>query len=72
MRDLAIVAPDPGFGGGGRALTEALWRAAEELGREPRLHFLRNRRVPSSEDDWQPPIFDFGRSRTWPTDAFTT
>ena len=36
MRDLAIVAPDPGFGGGGRALTEALWRAAEEVGREPR------------------------------------
>jgi glycosyltransferase involved in cell wall biosynthesis len=51
MRDLAIVAPDPGFGGGGRALTEALWRAAEELGREPRLHFLRNRRLPSSDDD---------------------
>jgi glycosyltransferase involved in cell wall biosynthesis len=48
MRDFAIIAPDPAFGGGGRALTEALWRAAEELGREPELHFLRNRRLPPS------------------------
>jgi glycosyltransferase involved in cell wall biosynthesis len=45
MRDLAIISPDPAFGGGGRALTEALWRAAEELGREPELHYLRNRRL---------------------------
>ncbi len=50
MSDLAIVAPDPGFGGGGRALTEALWRAAEELGREPELHFLRYRRLPPGRD----------------------
>ena len=49
MRDLAIVAPDPGFGGGGRALTEALWRAAEEVGREPQLHFLRNPRLPGAD-----------------------
>src|SRR4029453_10305045 len=50
MRDLAIVAPDPGFGGGGRALTDALWRAAGELGREPELHFLRNPRLPDADD----------------------
>jgi glycosyltransferase involved in cell wall biosynthesis len=48
MRDLAIVASDPGFGGGGRALTEALWQAAKELGREPELHFLHYRRLPES------------------------
>jgi glycosyltransferase involved in cell wall biosynthesis len=54
MRDFAIVAPDPGFGGGGRAMTEALWRAAEGLGREPELHFLRSPRLPDTEDD---PVF---------------
>jgi glycosyltransferase involved in cell wall biosynthesis len=45
MGDFAIICSDPAFGGGGRALTEALWRAAEEIGREPDLNFLRNRRV---------------------------
>ena len=40
MRDFAIIAPDPAFGGGGRALTEALWSAAEDLGREPDLRDL--------------------------------
>jgi glycosyltransferase involved in cell wall biosynthesis len=54
MRDFAIVAPDPGFAGGGRALTEALWRAVEGIGREPELHFLRNPRLPGSDDD---PVF---------------
>jgi glycosyltransferase involved in cell wall biosynthesis len=48
MTDFAIIAPDPAFGGGGRALTEALWSAAEDLGREPELHFLRNRRLSRS------------------------
>ena len=63
MRDLAIVAPDPGFGGGGRALTEALWRAAEEVGREPQLHFLRNPRLPGDDDD---PVFTRSRPvRSW-------
>ncbi len=63
MPDLAIVAPDPGFGGGGRALTEALWRAAEEVGREPRLHFLRNPRLPGADDD---PVFTRVRPvRSW-------
>lgn len=45
MSDFAIIGSDPAFGGGVRALTEALWHAAEELGREPELHFLRNRRL---------------------------
>ncbi len=63
MRDLAIVAPDPGFGGGGRALTEALWRAAEEVGREPQLHFLSNPRLPGDDDD---PVFTRSRPvRSW-------
>jgi glycosyltransferase involved in cell wall biosynthesis len=63
MRDLAIVAPDPGFGGGGRALTEALWRAAEEVGREPELHFLRNPRLPGDDDD---PVLTRSRPvRSW-------
>src|SRR4051812_14400750 len=48
--DLAIVASDPAFGGGGRALTEALWRAAVELGRRPELYFLRHRRLPAVRD----------------------
>ena len=46
VHDFAVVASDPAFGGGGRALTEALWRAARELGREPELHFLHYRRLP--------------------------
>lgn len=50
MRDFAILSPDPGFGGGGRALTEALWNVAEGIGREPELHFLRNMRLPESDD----------------------
>jgi glycosyltransferase involved in cell wall biosynthesis len=50
VHDVAIVSPDPGFGGGGRALTEALWRAAEGIGREPELHFLRNMRLPETDD----------------------
>jgi len=40
VTDLAILGPDPRFGGGGRAQTEAFWRAALELGREPRLYAL--------------------------------
>ena len=48
MSDFAIVASDPAFGGGGRALTEALWHAARELEREPELHFLRYRRLHTS------------------------
>jgi glycosyltransferase involved in cell wall biosynthesis len=48
VTDLAVIAPDPAFGGGGRALTEALLDAAAELGREPELHFLRNRRLPAA------------------------
>ena len=54
MTDLAIIGPDPAFGGGGRALTEALWRAAAEIGHEPELHFLRNDRMPAAEQD---PVF---------------
>ena len=51
MRDLAIVVPDPGFGGGGRAQTEALWRAAADIGRQPEVSFVRNGRLPSTDDD---------------------
>jgi glycosyltransferase involved in cell wall biosynthesis len=40
MSDLAVLAMDPRFGGGGRALTEAFWRAAVSLGREPELHYV--------------------------------
>ena len=58
MADFAIVAPDPGFGGGGRALTEALWHAVEGLRRHPELHFLRIPRLPSSDDD---PVFSGAR-----------
>jgi glycosyltransferase involved in cell wall biosynthesis len=54
MRDFAIVTADPGFGGGSRALTAALWEAASEIGREPELHFLRNPSLPATEDD---PVF---------------
>ena len=54
MRDLAIVTADPGFGGGSRALTAALWHAAAGIGREPELHFLRNPSLPASDDD---PVF---------------
>lgn len=35
--DLAVAAPDPAFGGGGRAQTEAFLAAAKALGREPSL-----------------------------------
>ncbi len=45
MDDLAIIGQDPAFGGGARAQTEALWRAAEELGRDPTLHYLRYPRL---------------------------
>jgi glycosyltransferase involved in cell wall biosynthesis len=41
VADLAIVGQDPGFAGGVLAQTNALWRAAVELGREPELHYLR-------------------------------
>jgi glycosyltransferase involved in cell wall biosynthesis len=40
MTDLAVLAPDPRFGGGGRAQTEAFWRAASSLGRTPHLYFV--------------------------------
>jgi glycosyltransferase involved in cell wall biosynthesis len=59
MHDFAVVGSDPGFGGGGRALTEALWRAAEELGREPELHYLHYRRLPTLDRD---PVFTRRRS----------
>src|SRR5262249_3822546 len=49
MTDLAVIAPDPAFGGGGRALSESLLRAAEEVEREPELHFLRNRRLRAAD-----------------------
>ena len=38
--DLAVVAQDPRFGGGGRAQVEAFWSAAVSLGRTPELHYL--------------------------------
>ena len=37
--DLAVVAPDPAFGGGGHAQTEAFLAAATALGRTPELVF---------------------------------
>jgi glycosyltransferase involved in cell wall biosynthesis len=37
MIDLAVVAPDPRFGGGGRYQTEAFWNASTALGRRPHL-----------------------------------
>jgi glycosyltransferase involved in cell wall biosynthesis len=40
VTDLAVVGMDPRFGGGARALTEAFWRAAVELGREPELSYI--------------------------------
>lgn len=40
MTDLAVLGPDPRFGGGGLAQTEAFWRGAVDLGRAPRLYFL--------------------------------
>ena len=54
MRDFAIVTADPGFGGGSRALTEALWHAAAGIGSEPELHYLRSPSLPASDDD---PVF---------------
>jgi glycosyltransferase involved in cell wall biosynthesis len=37
--DLAVIAPDPAFGGGGNAQTEAFLAAARSLGRSPELLF---------------------------------
>ena len=48
MVDLAILGQDPGFAGGILAQTEALWRGAVALGREPELHYLRYRRLDRS------------------------
>jgi glycosyltransferase involved in cell wall biosynthesis len=45
MTDLAIVGQDPGFLGGVLSQTEALWRAAVDLGREPELQYLRYPRL---------------------------
>jgi len=39
MLDLAVVGPDPAFGGGAAAQTEAFLSGARELGREPTLLF---------------------------------
>ncbi len=36
---IPVLAQDPRFGGGVRALTEAFWRAAAALGEEPHLHY---------------------------------
>ena len=44
MSDLAVVAMDPRFGGGGRAQLDAFLEAARDLGRTPVLH---NGRMPS-------------------------
>src|SRR4051812_30993163 len=43
--DLAILGQDPGFAGGSRAQTEALWQAAVAAGRRPELLYLRHRRL---------------------------
>jgi len=40
VSDLALLAMDPRFGGGVRALTEAFWHAAVGLGRSPELHYV--------------------------------
>ena len=40
MTDLAVLGQDPRFPGGSRVQAEAFWRAALELGREPRLYWL--------------------------------
>lgn len=37
MTDLAVVGPDPRFGGGGSAQVEAFLAGASELGRSPEL-----------------------------------
>jgi glycosyltransferase involved in cell wall biosynthesis len=39
MADLAVVGPDPAFGGGSAAQADAFLRAARELGRAPEYHF---------------------------------
>jgi len=39
MTDLAVVGPDPRFGGGGAALVEAFLAGARGLGRSPELLF---------------------------------
>jgi glycosyltransferase involved in cell wall biosynthesis len=39
MIDLAVIGPDPRFGGGGAAQVDAFLVAARELGREPQLLF---------------------------------
>jgi glycosyltransferase involved in cell wall biosynthesis len=57
VTDLAIVGQDPGFRGGIGAQTEALWRAAQSLGREPELHYLRYRRL----DGFRPGALAQGR-----------
>ena len=49
MPDVALIGQDPGFGGGAQTLMEALWRAAEQLGREPELHYLRHRALDGRE-----------------------
>ncbi len=38
MSDLAVLGPDPAFGGGGAALVQAFLAAAVSLGRTPELH----------------------------------
>jgi glycosyltransferase involved in cell wall biosynthesis len=40
LADLSVISQDPRFGGGARAQTEAFWRGAAELGREPRLFYV--------------------------------
>lgn len=41
MTDIAVLGPDPGFGGGGAAQLEAFLAAAEALGRQTEVHYAR-------------------------------
>jgi glycosyltransferase involved in cell wall biosynthesis len=55
--DLAVVAQDPAFGGGARAMTDAFLAAASELGRSPDLLFaehptLHGRRLTLDRIEW--------------------
>ena len=45
MSELPIIGQDPAFRGGALAQMEALWRAGQELGREPELYYLRSSRL---------------------------
>ena len=45
VADFAIIGQDPGFAGGARTQTEALWNAALALGRTPEFYYLEYRRL---------------------------